>query len=139
MPILRENYVSEKLSGCENYSAWKFYTRLYLVHENSREGITGFKDDDTCTKAEREELSEKARAKICLAVKPNAISHVRVGSNAAEAWTYLGKAYGLTRRPGPLKRLFNLEFALFPPMDSYAETTVARYPLPNSFKIPKLD
>ncbi|KAL0883080.1 hypothetical protein ABMA27_016546 [Loxostege sticticalis] len=106
----------EKLKGAENYSTWKFTTRMMLIHEELWEYV------EHETKDVDKKKSEKALARIALSVAPAVIPHIRTAKSAHEAWKLLQKAYeghGLNRRLGLLRSLFSMKLSENSSMEAY--------------------
>lgn len=98
----------KKLDGQNNYNSWKFFMKLYLIHEDLWECVTSNRNDTDLTLKERRR-DQKARSKICLMIQPHCLIHVRNDKTAKEVWNSLQNAFenkGLTRRLCLLKKLF---------------------------------
>ncbi|RVE49487.1 hypothetical protein evm_005828 [Chilo suppressalis] len=109
----------EKLDGNSNYSTLKFLVELYLIHDDLWE-YTQTTPDKTDVVGCRKD--QKARAKICLMVKPHCLIHVRNAKTAKEAWDALRSAFedkGLNNRCRLLTKLVSLKLEQFTSVRSY--------------------
>lgn len=114
----------EKLDGTSNYASWKFLMELYLVHDDLWEytSVTPVVTDVQGTKKD-----QKARAKICLSVKPQCLVHVRSAKNSKEAWEALKNAFedkGLNNRCRLLSRLVSLKLEQFMTVREYVTSVL---------------
>lgn len=106
----------ERLKGMEDFNNWKFMMRMILLHEGMYECV----ETEEGSKDERK--NQKALAKICLAVSPSALNHVRDAKSPHQAWMKLQCAYenkGLSRRLGLLRALFGIKLKDTEGMESY--------------------
>lgn len=109
----------EKLKGLEDYNNWKFMLKMILIHEDLYDCVKDDIDEGCC---KDDKKRQKALAKICLAVGPSALPHVRNAKTPYEAWTNLQRAYedkGLCRRLGLLRSLFGMKLCDTENMQSY--------------------
>ncbi|XP_063392606.1 uncharacterized protein LOC134678087 [Cydia fagiglandana] len=115
----------EKLDGNSNYATWKFMMELYLVHEDLWEytSATPAATDVSGTKRD-----QRARAKICLMVRPHCLVHVRKAKSAKEAWEALKNAFedkGLNNRCRLLSKLVSLRLEQFSSVRDYVTSVMA--------------
>ncbi|KAI5636501.1 gag-polypeptide of LTR copia-type domain-containing protein [Phthorimaea operculella] len=114
----------EKLDGSSNYSSWKFLMELQLIHDDLWEFTTKTPDKADAAMVKRD---QKARARICLMVKPECLVHVQTAKTAKEAWDGLKAAYedkGINNRCRLLSKLVSLKLEQFNNMRDYVTATL---------------
>ncbi|KAI5637185.1 gag-polypeptide of LTR copia-type domain-containing protein [Phthorimaea operculella] len=114
----------EKLDGSSNYSSWKFLMELQLIHDDLWELTTKTPDKADAAMVKRD---QKARARICLMVKPECLVHVQTAKTAKEAWDGLKAAYedkGINNRCRLLSKLVSLKLEQFNNMRDYVTATL---------------
>ncbi|KAH9645213.1 hypothetical protein HF086_005758 [Spodoptera exigua] len=118
----------EKLDGSTDYNTWKFMMELYLIHEDLWEYTQTTPAASDVSGSKRD---QKARAKICLMIKPHCLIHVRESKTAKAAWDALMTAFedkGLNNRCRLLTKLVSLKLEQFSSIRDYitAIMTVAQ-------------
>ena len=109
----------EKLDGSTNYGTWKFQLEMYLIHEDLWM-YTSTEPDLNNEQQKRKD--QKARANICLMVKPHCLVHVMQASTAKQAWNALKVAFedkGINNRCRLLGRLVSLKLEQFSSVQAY--------------------
>lgn len=95
----------QKLTGQENYAAWKFKMETWLIDDELWDSVSmGNVVEQDPRKIDR------ARAKICLMIDPTIHVQDRPCKTAIEAWDKLKDLYedkGLVNRLGVIRKLIN--------------------------------
>ena len=87
---MAENCEIEKLQGSEDYFAWKFSMRMWLLGRDLWEIVEGSETmEEYGTDLERRKFRRRenhALSKICLNISPSLHIYVRSAKTAREAW-----------------------------------------------------
>lgn len=114
----------EKLDGNRNYATWKFLMELHLLHDDLWE-FTSMKPDTTDIQGVRKD--QRARAKICLLIKPHCLVHVRQAKSTKDAWESLKSAFedkGLNNRCRLLAKLVSMKLEQFQTVREYVTSVM---------------
>ena len=87
----------EKLQGADDYHAWKFSMRMFLLGRDLWEIVEGSETvEEYNTDPERRKFKRRenhALSKICLSISPSLHIYVRSCKTAKEAWDNLEKRF----------------------------------------------
>ncbi|XP_069361062.1 uncharacterized protein [Maniola hyperantus] len=109
----------EKLDGSTNYGTWKFQMELHLIHEDLWEYTA---TTPSATDVQGIKKDQKARAKICLTLKPHCLIHVRQSKTAKECWDALCSTFedrGVNNRCYLLGKLVSQKLSMYESSQKY--------------------
>ena len=108
----------EKLQGGEDYHAWKFSMRMFLLGRDLWEIVEGSETiEEYVTEAEKRKFKRRenhALSKICLSIASSLHIYVRSCKTAKEAWDNLEKRFeekSLTRKIEYRRKLYAAKFS----------------------------
>ena len=107
-----------KLQGGDDYHAWKFSMRMFLLGRDLWEIVEGSETiEEYATEMEKRKYKRRenhALSKICLSIAPSLHIYVRSCNTAKEAWDNLEKRFeekSLTRKIEYRRKLYAVKFS----------------------------
>ena len=115
--VMTDNFEIQKLQGAEDYHAWKFSMRMFLLGRDLWEIVEGtetideYETDSDIRKFRRRE--NHALSKICLSIAPSLHIYVRSAKTSKEAWDNLERRFeekSLTKKIEYRRKLYRIEY-----------------------------